>query len=153
EAAWQELRPVLHEEVNRLPAKYRLPVLLCYLQSKTNEEAAQELGCPVGTVKGRLTRARDMLRARLQRRGLVLAAALFVSEGPRALATAPLPAALSERTVAAALSFAAPHTAAAGAVPPAVARLAEGVLKAMFVTRLKIAALIVLTAGLLTTGG
>jgi len=153
EAAWQELRPVLHEEVSRLPAKYRLPVVLCYLQSKTNEEAALELGCPVGTLKGRLNRARDLLRTRLARRGLALAAALFVSEGPRALATATVPASLTDRTVQAALIFATPHTAAAAASSPAAARLAEGVLKAMFATKLKIAALVVLTAGLLTTGG
>ena len=54
---WIELRPVLHEEVNRLPEKYRVPVILCYLEGKTNEEAAELLQWPVGTVKGRLSRA------------------------------------------------------------------------------------------------
>lgn len=77
QAAWNELRPVLHDEVNRLPDKYRLPVILSYLEGRTNEEVATLLDWPVGTVKGRLSRARDMLRSRLVRRGLVLSAAFL----------------------------------------------------------------------------
>jgi RNA polymerase sigma factor (sigma-70 family) len=78
-AAWNELRPVLHAEVGRLPEKYRMPVILCYLEGKTNEEVAELLHWPVGTVKGRLSRARDLLRSRLLRRGLVLSAAFLLS--------------------------------------------------------------------------
>ncbi len=78
-AAWNELRPVLHAEVDRLPEKYRLPVILCYLEGKTNEEVAQLLRWPVGTVKGRLSRARDLLRSRLMRKGLVLSAAFLLT--------------------------------------------------------------------------
>ncbi len=79
EAAWNELRPVLHDEVDRLPDKYRVPVILCYLEGKTNEEVAEQLRWPVGTVKGRLSRARDMLRSRLVRRGLGLSAAFLLT--------------------------------------------------------------------------
>jgi RNA polymerase sigma factor (sigma-70 family) len=64
--------PLLREEISRLPDHYRLPVVLCYLEGKTNEEAAAVLRCPVGTVKGRLSRARDRLRDSLTRRGLDL---------------------------------------------------------------------------------
>lgn len=64
-------RPVLHEELNRLPDRYRLPLVLCYLEGKTNEQAAALLRWPVGTVKGRLWRARGQLRDRLSRRGLI----------------------------------------------------------------------------------
>jgi RNA polymerase sigma factor (sigma-70 family) len=78
-AAWNELRPVLHDEVHRLPEKYRLPVILCYLEGKTNEEVAELLHWPVGTVKGRLSRARDVLRSRLVRRGLSLSAAFLLT--------------------------------------------------------------------------
>jgi RNA polymerase sigma factor (sigma-70 family) len=62
--------PMLREEVSRLPDHYRLPVVLCYLQGKTNQDAAAQLNCPVGTIKGRLSRARQTLRDRLSRRGL-----------------------------------------------------------------------------------
>jgi RNA polymerase sigma factor (sigma-70 family) len=68
----RELRPVLHEEVVRLPEKYRVPVILSYLEGRTNEEVAELLRWPVGTVKGRLMRARRMLRSRLSRRGMAL---------------------------------------------------------------------------------
>jgi RNA polymerase sigma factor (sigma-70 family) len=65
-----ELRPVLREEVARLPEKYRVPVILSYLEGRTNQEVAELLHWPVGTVKGRLLRARLMLRSRLSRRGV-----------------------------------------------------------------------------------
>jgi RNA polymerase sigma factor (sigma-70 family) len=70
-----ELRPILHEEVVRLPEKYRVPVTLSYLQGKTNQEVAELLNWPIGTVKGRLLRARQMLRSRLSRRGVALSEA------------------------------------------------------------------------------
>jgi RNA polymerase sigma-70 factor (ECF subfamily) len=70
--AWRELRPVLHDEIRRLPEKYRVAVVLCYLGERTNEEAAALLNWPVGTVKRRLFRARELLRPRLTRRGLAL---------------------------------------------------------------------------------
>ncbi len=75
--ALNDLQPALHEEVNRLPEKYRLPIILTYLQGKSNEEVAELLEWPVGTVKGRLFRARNLLRSRLTRRGLVLSASLL----------------------------------------------------------------------------
>jgi len=61
---------LLREEVSRLPDRYRLPLVLCYLEGKSNQEAAAQLQCPVGTIKGRLSRARQTLRERLTRRGL-----------------------------------------------------------------------------------
>ena len=64
------LIPLLREEVSRLPENYRIPVMICYLEGKTNQEAAAQLDGPVGTVKGRLWRARQALRGRLSRRGL-----------------------------------------------------------------------------------
>jgi RNA polymerase sigma factor (sigma-70 family) len=71
-AVLSELRPVLHEEVTGLPDKYRIPVVLSYLEGKTNEEVAALLKWPIGTVKGRLSRGRALLRSRLTRRGVAL---------------------------------------------------------------------------------
>src|SRR5262245_35971990 len=72
ESSSLDLRGLLDEAVNRLPEKYRLPVVLCYLEGRTTEAASQTLGCPQGTVMSRLSRARDLLRDRLARRGLAL---------------------------------------------------------------------------------
>src|SRR5262245_9308855 len=88
--AGPDLRPLLDEEINRLPEKYRAAVVLYYLQGKTTEEAARQLGCARGTVCSRLSWARQRLRSRLTRRGLALGAAgLGVRLAPAAGAAAP----------------------------------------------------------------
>jgi len=147
-----ELRPLLHEEVNRLPEKYRAPVVLCYLQGKTNEEAGRQLAWPIGTVKGRLTRARQLLRKRLTRRGLALPAAAFAAVLAQGTASAAMPAVLVDSTVKAALQVAAGQAALAGVVPAQVAALTRGVLQAMFLTRATIAGTVFLTMSVLGTG-
>src|SRR4051812_45702445 len=121
--SWGELRPVLHDEVNRLPEKYRKPVILCYLEGKTNEEVAALLDWPVGTVKGRLSRARDLLRSRLTRRGLALSAGLLASLFARnAVLAEVVPSRLVESTVETAMRI---HAGELGAVSPGVAALLE----------------------------
>jgi RNA polymerase sigma-70 factor (ECF subfamily) len=140
-----ELRLMLDEEMNRLPRKYHAPLVLCYLEGKTHEEAARELGWPTGTVKGRLARARQMLRRRLIRRGLFSAALA----GTPFIAEAAVPTALRESTVQAARTGLASK--AATGVSAEILILAEGASQAMFVTRLKIVAVVVLAVGLLAT--
>ena len=70
ESGLRDFVPLLHEEMGRLPERYRLPLMLHYFEGKSTEETATQLRCPVGTVKGRLSRARDRLRDRFSRRGL-----------------------------------------------------------------------------------
>jgi RNA polymerase sigma factor (sigma-70 family) len=100
---WQR---IVHEEVDRLPEKYRLPVVLCYLQGKTHPEAAGELGWPLGTVKGRLARARDLLRTRLARRGVTLSAGGIAAALAPSAAQGHVPTALLSCTFRAAVCFA-----------------------------------------------
>src|SRR5262249_55118075 len=66
-----ELRRVLNDALGQLPEKYRAPVVLCYLEGKTNDEAARELGWPAGSMSRRLERARSLLRRPLARTGVV----------------------------------------------------------------------------------
>jgi RNA polymerase sigma factor (sigma-70 family) len=133
DAAWRELRPLLDQEVSRLPEKYRVPVVLCYLESRTYDEAARELGCSRGTVSTRLTRARELLRRRLVRRGLTLSAALVGPFLVERAAPAAVPARLTAGTVRAALLGAA--GAADGLLSANVVSLTEGALQAMRLTK------------------
>ena len=90
--------PMLCQEIDRLPEKYRAPVVLCHLEELTHEAAAQALRCPIGTVHGRLSRARELLRRRLVRRGVALSAGLAaIMDGTESLAAA-VPDALRRAT-------------------------------------------------------
>ncbi len=136
---------VLHDEVARLPEKYRGPVVLCELEGMSYHEAALRLHCPVGTIGVRLKRARERLRARLIRRGVVpsaglLAALLYAEDAP-----ACVPPVLVESTVQAAMGFAASKAAAAGLVSSGVVAVSDVVLWTMAVARLKVAMTLAMT--------
>jgi RNA polymerase sigma factor (sigma-70 family) len=149
EAMRGDLRRVLDDELSRLPDRYRGPVVLCYLEGLTQEEAAQRLGCPRKTVTTRLARACRLLQPRLARRGVTLAAAALAGALPE-LTAAP-PGALLGPTIKAATAFAA-GSAPVGGTTPRTAALAEGVLRAMRTTKLTVATALVLGLALAGVG-
>jgi RNA polymerase sigma factor (sigma-70 family) len=130
--SWRDLRAVLHEELARLPAQYRAPLVLCYLEGLTRDEAAGRLGWPATTLKGRLARGRDLLRRRLVRRGLAPAAPLLAGLLCEGLASAALPAPVVAEMARAALAF------APGQMESAAAVLANGLLRTTAASKAKL---------------
>jgi uncharacterized protein (TIGR03067 family) len=143
---WDDLQPLLDKELSRLPDKYRILIVLCDLEGQTRKEVARQLACPEGTVAGRLARARELLAKRLARNGISLAGGLLAMA---AVQGAGLPASLVVSTVQAAIAGAAGQAAATGVVSTQVAALTEGVLKAMLLSKLKVALMVLLTLTLL----
>jgi RNA polymerase sigma factor (sigma-70 family) len=135
---WRDVRPVLDQELSRLPQKYRISIILCDLEGKTRREAARQLGVPEGTVAGRLARARTMLAKRLARLGWSKSGGALAAMLAQNAASASVPASVACSTIKAATLFAAGQ-AAAGAISANAGALAEGVLKTMLLTKLKIA--------------
>jgi RNA polymerase sigma factor (sigma-70 family) len=146
---WHDLEPVLDQELSRLPDRYRAAVVLCDLEGKTRKEAARQLGCPEGTVASRLATARKMLAKRLARHGLALSGGTLSAVLAQNAASACAPASVVSGTIKAGTLVAAGQAAAAGAIPGKVAALTEGVLRAMFLTKLKVltAVLVIATLG------
>jgi RNA polymerase sigma factor (sigma-70 family) len=132
---WRELRVILDEELARLPDKYRAPLLLCYYEGLTQDEAAKRLGWTARAVKDRLERGRNRLDARLTRRGLTLSAALAGSMLASGASAAPVPAALAAATLRTAILFRLGEPVARAASANALL-LAKGALKAIFLTKL-----------------
>jgi RNA polymerase sigma factor (sigma-70 family) len=140
-----EVRPILDAEVARLPRKYRHALILCQLEGQSKAEAARQLGCPEGTISSRLMRAKDMLRARLVKRGIALSSLGVLDT---MLAPPVASAALVQTTVQTALTLGFGTALVAGVVSPSVLSLTQGVTQAMLLTKLKL-----LTAGLVVAAG
>ena len=150
ENSLDDLQLLLDEELSRLPDKYRLPIVLCGLEGKTNEEAARQLGCPRETIATRLARGRERLRLRLTRRGLALSALVLAGEWSASFA-APVSVPLMDATIRAGISLAAHSTTVAG-VSATVVSLTEGVLKSMYYAKLKMILVTVLTLTISAAG-
>ena len=135
--------------------KVPVPVVLCYFEGLTHDQAASRLGCPLGTVKGRLSRARSLLRRRLTRRGVALSAAAITSQLSLSDAQAAVPAALELATTRAALSFASSSgisLARDRSISIPVTNLAEGVLQTMMWNQVRLTAASLLLASTVATG-
>jgi RNA polymerase sigma factor (sigma-70 family) len=133
----RDVQRVVHEELRRLPEKYRAPLVLCYLEARTQDEAARQLGCTEPALRGRLYRGRQLLRERLTRRGLTLGAGLLPALVSADLAAAVPPALVRAITRAEA--------------PAVVAELAAGVLRSAALTRLRNVALALLALAVVAT--
>jgi RNA polymerase sigma factor (sigma-70 family) len=145
ELSLREALTILDEEVGRLPEKFRAPVVLCYLQGKTNEEAARDLRCPAGTLKSRLLRARELLSARLTQRGAALSAgSLTVLLATAADAAVPP----TRAAVASAMAFV-----SGGVAPEGAVRLACEMIRTMTMNKIRrIAFGLLVLLGLLGSG-
>jgi len=126
-----ELEAVLDEELSRLPEKYRAPLVLCNLQGETYEEAARRLKCPIGTIRSRTSKARELLRARLTRRGFAPSAIVM-----EPVSRVVVPPALLKATMAAAQGLVAKGV-SAGVVSATVVVLTREVLRAMLFSKVQ----------------
>jgi len=142
----------LHDELGRLPEKYRESVVLCYLQGLSTQAAAQRLGCPQGTVLSRLSRAREQLRKRLTRRGVTLPAGLLAAGLATETVRAAVPPALARVVIQAAVASTLHKVAGSAAISASAAQLTRGVLRTMFYTKLGVAAAVIVAAAALATG-
>jgi RNA polymerase sigma factor (sigma-70 family) len=149
--AWQELQATLEHALRQVPEKYRAPLLLCYLEGKTQEEAAKQLGCPLGTVRSRLARGRERLKTVLERLGVKLSAPALAAAVAGGAASAAVPGRLLEATARAAQLL------AAGAAPAAwvsveVLALVDAGLKTLAIAKVKLIAALALIVGSLGAG-
>jgi len=147
-----DLGPVLHQEIDRLPLLYRAPILLCCVEGLTREEAAGRLGWRMGTLQSRLARGRERLKGQLIKRGVAPSAGIAAAVLSQEVSRAAVPTSLVDSTIRAGLSFAAMPAAGAGAVSATVAKLAEGVLQTMFFHKMKAFAGALLAVGMISTG-
>jgi RNA polymerase sigma factor (sigma-70 family) len=147
----RELELLLDEEVQRLPQRYRAPLVLCYLEGKTRDEAAELLGWSVGALKGCLERGRELLRRRLVKRGVALPTALVGAWLLQGTAEAAVPVVLRHSAIGAGLAFAAGQP-LAGLVGTSAQAAAQGVLRALLLSRVLTVTGVLLAVVLSATG-
>jgi RNA polymerase sigma factor (sigma-70 family) len=143
EPAWNELQPILDEELMALPEKYRVPLVLCYLEGRTWDEVARVLGWPRGSMSRRLEKARELLRVRLARRGLALSWAAFLGLLTCQPLSAAVPALLHTTTL---------QTAASSALPTALIPLVHGEIQHMAFAKMKMVFALALSLVVLGSG-
>jgi RNA polymerase sigma factor (sigma-70 family) len=147
-----DLQALLDGELSRLPEKYRAVIVLCDLEGKTRKEAARHFHVPEGTVASRLATARAMLAKRLSRNGRAVSSAALTAMLAHSTSSASVPASVSSSTIKAASLFAAGQVMAVGAISGQAVAFAEGVLKTMLLTKLKIASVVLVLLAVLGVG-
>jgi RNA polymerase sigma factor (sigma-70 family) len=147
----RERAEALHHEMDRLPGAFRVPVVLCYFEGLSPEEAARRLRWPSGTLRSRLARARDKLRRGLVRRGIMLSGPALAAASATRSASASVSPLLCDSTARAAIQFAA-RRAASGGLLASAATLAQEVLRTMLIHRLRTTFLSLLLLTAVATG-
>jgi RNA polymerase sigma factor (sigma-70 family) len=147
-----DLQVAVDEELSRLPDHYRGVVVLCDLEGMTRKEAARQLGIPEGSVASRLARARVMLARRLTQRGIVMGGGSVAAVLSAGSASASAPPALVASTIKVITLLSAGEVAATGMISAVVSDLTGGVVKAMFMTKIKSVLTVVLVVGLALGG-
>ncbi|MDE2505957.1 MAG: RNA polymerase sigma factor, partial [Planctomycetota bacterium] len=142
-----ELRGRVQEELARLPSLDRTAVLLCCLEGLTHEQAADRLGWPLGTLKGRVARGKERLRRRLERRGITFTAGTLVANLARDASVA-LPKSLLHNTIRAVFHAEASRAVTLGLISSTTLTLTQGALSAMFTSNLLVQAGLAATATL-----
>lgn len=150
--AWRVLKPVLDEELSRLPDRYRAVIVLCDLEGKTRKDAARQIGCPEGTVAGWLARARILLARRLARHGLAISSGSLAELIEQQAASAVVPKQIITATIQAVTRVAAGQPALIGATSAKINAVTEGVMKTMFRNELKSVAIVVMIASAFAAG-
>ncbi len=150
-AADYDVGPILHEELGRLPENYRKPLVLCFLDGRSHEEAAKLLRWPVGTVKGRISRGKELLRERLGRRGVTITSAAIAAALAKT-ASATVSPILIDSTVKAAMGIAAGGVLVAGTYSATAVTLSEGVVASMSMTKFKLIAVGLVALGTVGAG-
>jgi RNA polymerase sigma factor (sigma-70 family) len=149
---WNDFAPVIHQELDRLPQRYREPILLCCVEELSREQAAARLGWPMGTLQSRLARGRERLKSQLIKRGIApgaaIAGTILFEEGCRAA----VPSILIEATIQAVGRAALASTANISAISATAAQLIKGAIMFMVRHNLKVFAGVLLTVALVSTG-
>jgi RNA polymerase sigma factor (sigma-70 family) len=151
-SAPSDLIVALEVELDRLPSRHRTPLSLCYFEGKTNEQAAQILGCPAGSMSARLAQARERLRCGLARRGFIASSVAITAALAAAESKAAVPLPLLANTVRAAVWFAGENAGLIGQASAGAVALARSACNTMLVHKLKIAAAALLFTAVLGTG-
>lgn len=144
EVCWSEVRSILDDVLQRLPEKYRTALVLCYLEGKTNEQVARELGWPPGSMSRHLAKGRELLREQLRRRGVALSVPVLATLLAENSSAAAVPVTLKGATVQASLLFVVGKMAA---VSPAVVLATQAALRDMTLKPLSILAVLLLAVG------
>ena len=146
---WDDLQPILDDELSRLPEKYRSAIVLCDLEGLTRKQAAAQLGCPEGTIASRLATARNRLAQRLRQRGVALTSGVLAAVLAEKTETACAPLAAIHSTIYAASLYVAGQAVASSVISAKVATLTEAVIRTMLLTKLKSMTMLLMMTALL----